>query len=219
MSDPSSSPALPRMRSTTSGASGCKRGVVAGDTPGEGRELTKIGQPDRPARPGEQPDERGSRARVAEHPQGADDIDHLGRGEQAAQTQDAMRDAAAAERVAEPTMCFLLRNRIAPVVERARGAALAADPSEPRRHPIRLGIEIGVEGELDLAGGRSGTRAQFVDGDRRGGGQRREHGVGGGEHARAVAPAGGERELAHGASGAKDPANPPRLPALAPRQP
>ena len=170
-------------------------GVVAGDAPRQRRKLTQVWQTDRPARSREQPDQRRSRARVAEHPQGADDVDDLGGGEQPAQAQDAMRDAAAPEGIAEAHHVLLAAEQNRARRREGAGTALVAHATEPLRHPIGLGVEVDIERELDLTrrcppGGRATRGRRRIRS-----GQGCQHGVGCGEHARAVAPAGGEGEL------------------------
>ena len=119
------------------------------------------------------------------------------------------------------TMCFLLRNRIAPVVGSARRAALAPDAREPLGDPVGLGVEVGVEDDLDLARGRAGAGAQLVRP------RRSAEAASGASTAFAAASTCAllrqlvsERVLRRtGRRVRRLAANPPRLPALAPRQP
>ena len=166
------------------------------ETPGQRGELAQIRQADRPARTRQEADERRARRRIADHPQRTDHVDHLGGGEQSAEAEDAVRDAAAPECVTEADHVLLAAEEDGPRRRAPLLRALCPHPGEPLGHTIGLGIEVGIEPELDDARRCAGARAQLLHGHRaRGCRERREHGVRRGQHRGAVAPAREQRVL------------------------
>ena len=197
-----------------------QRGVMARDAAREGGELAQVGQADRPARAGEQPDERRPGARVAHDPQRGDDVDHLGRRQQPAEPEDAVRDAAAAERVAEADHVLLAAEQ-----DRARRGRAAPRPRRPRtrsNHPATRSASASRSPSKPNSTSPAGAP-----------GRGRSPATGTGADAASGAStafaASSTRALlrqlvsseycAHGTPGENAAEKPPRLPALAPRQP
>lgn len=168
--------------------------VVRRETAGEEREGAQVGEPDRPARPREQPQQRRPRVGVAEHSEDGDDVHDLGGGQQAAEPQDAMRDAAGRQGVAEAHHVLLAAEQHRPGRRPPVGGARRAHPREPRRDAVGLVLEARLEHGPDLSGGCARAGAQTVDAHRRAGAEGREHRVRRIEHPGAVAPARQEGE-------------------------
>ena len=94
------------------------------------------------------------------------------------------------------TMCFLLRNRMAPVVRRARRAT--ARPRTRSNHPATRSASASrspSKPNSTSPAGAPGRARSACDGHRRRRRERCEHGVRGIQHPRAVAPARQQREL------------------------
>ena len=163
--------------------------VVTADPPGQLTQRPQICHADPPARTGEQPDQRRPRTRVADDPERRDDIDHLRRGQQPAEAEDTMRDAAPAQGIGEMHHVLLAAKEHGPRRRGARSRALMPYAREPVRHRIGLRVDVGVDVDLHLARARTRTRPQAFDGDRNALGEGRQHGVGRTQHVDTVAPA------------------------------
>ena len=195
-SEPPSSPALPRMRSTTSGASGCSAASCRAMRRASAASSRRSGSPI--AQRGPASSRMSAEPALGSLSTRSADTTSTTSGVESSPPRPRMRCGMPRRPSASPkrTMCFLLRNRIAPVVGRARRRALGAHALEPLRDAVGLGVEVGVEAELDRRrAGAPGRGAQRLHGHGRRGRERREHGVRGIQHPRAVAPAGQQREL------------------------
>ena len=219
-SEPPSSPALPRIASTTSGASGCNaescramRRARAASSRRSGSPIAQRGPAS--SRMRAEPALGSLITRSAETTSTTS-----GRREEPAETQDPMRDAATAERVAEADHVLLAAEEDGTCRAPASGAAFdahALEPSAPRgrprcrdrcrsRTPPRRRERRGERGALPRARRPTPPAVRAP---------RSRHPA----RARCCASWSAGEYCADGMPGENAAAKPPRLPALAPRQP
>ena len=91
----------------------------------------------------------------------AKDKRHLGGGQQPAQAQNAMRDAAAPECIAEAHHVLLAAKQHSTRRRAAVGRAGRPHALEPLRDAVGLAVQVGGECELDVATWRTGSCAQL----------------------------------------------------------
>ena len=218
--DPSSSPALARMRSTISGASGwsaaswrAMRRASAASSRRSGRPIAQRGPAS--SRMSADPALGSLSTRSAETTSTTSGVD-------SSPPRPRMRCGMPRRPSASPkrTMCFLLRNRIAPVVGVARAARSSRTRSNHSATRSASASRSASNDEFDLSRRRTRPRAQLVDRHRGGCRERRQHRVRGAQApVRCCASWSSARTARIRLPGENASANPPRLPALAPRQP
>ena len=129
-------------------------------------ERDQVARPQPPARPGEQPGEFVPGGGVVQHPQGGDDVAHLGHLDEPAQPDDLDGDAALLQRVADhgELGAFAAQHRDVAVAERPPGLLFGPGQAVGRGVPVRRLPQRQVD-LLGDPGGLLGLGAQQGAGD------------------------------------------------------
>ena len=137
--------------------------LAAGDLVGPAAEQPQVARADRPARAGQQGQQRGVGGDVVEQVQGRDDLGDLGQPEQAGEADDLDRDAGAGERVEDvlgvrvvagedadrrPTDSVVRRARAPPSTRWSSSSACVSKTRSADRADVGLGLG---DQRLDLA--------------------------------------------------------------------